>query len=126
MDPIGVLDLIPEGMFTSKHAHALQAVYPEMWRLVQTDIAESYMTAQGSGKKIPLDLRSGIGITLGVPTDAGLTPGMATELAMRHSGMVPGLAAPPAPGSKPRKARAGDIKRTINTYKTPLERAGSD
>lgn len=128
MDPLGTLELIPEGLFTSKHAKAMQAVYPEMWGAVQSKVLDSLITAQGEGRKIPLDLRSGMGITLGMPTDVGLTPGVATELAMRHSGMVPGLTPPPAPGAsgKPRKARAGDIKRTINTYKTPLERAGSD
>lgn len=70
-DPKRALQHFQSGNLSREHVETLQAIYPELYKKMQSSVAE-YTTLHG--QKLPYGKKLQLGLLMGVPTDVSMTP----------------------------------------------------
>lgn len=73
-DPMSVLEDMKAGRLSREGVESLRAVYPSMYRQIQSHVMDRVTAMQAKGTPISYARRVELGTLLGIPTDWSLTP----------------------------------------------------
>lgn len=110
--PVAVLDHVARGTLLPEHLETSQALYPKLHAEAQQLVADRLAEHVAAKQRVPLRVREGVGMLLGVDLDHASTGEAALSAQSAYGAPTPPASATQSPGSKrPREVQVRTSER---------------
>ncbi len=120
--PLSILNKVRNGTILPSDMQTLVAIYPDLAKSIQSQAFESLVSAKTKGIKISYAHKMGLGIVLGEPLDATMTPQAMQAIMKANAGAQTESQGMPQKKAGATAATQKTIAKVDDLYKTSLEK----